>query len=59
MIKRMNNNTKNSTMKDALSHIAEAIPANFPNTNLMPAIANQIKNQIIPSNQYIHVLMTK
>lgn len=43
MIKRMNNNnTKNSTMKDAVSHMTEAIPATFPNTNLMPALANQI-----------------
>lgn len=42
-IKRMNNNNiKNSTMKDAVSHMTEAIPATFSNTNLMPELANQI-----------------
>jgi hypothetical protein len=58
MIKRMNNNnTKNSTMKDAVSHMTEAIPATFSNTNLIPVIANQIQNQFIFSNQHIHVVM--
>jgi hypothetical protein len=48
MIKRMKNDTKNLTMKDAISHMTEAIPATFTNTNLMLPISNQIKNQFIP-----------
>jgi hypothetical protein len=37
--------------------MTEAIPATFSNTNLMPAIANQIKKQFILSNQHIHAVM--
>jgi hypothetical protein len=42
----MNNDTTTLTTEDATKYLIEAIPKTFPNINLMPTTANEIRSII-------------
>jgi hypothetical protein len=46
IIERMSNDTTTSTTEDATKHLTETIPEAFPNINLLPTTANEIKSII-------------
>jgi hypothetical protein len=47
-VARMNCNTTTLTTEDATKYVTEADPKTFPNINLTPTMANEIKHIINP-----------
>jgi hypothetical protein len=41
---KRNNSTKSPTNEEAIQYMTKTIPRTFPNINLLPTTANEIKN---------------
>jgi hypothetical protein len=50
-VEKLNNDTKSSTEKEAIQYMAKTVPRMFPGINLLPTMANEIKNIILLSQK--------
>jgi hypothetical protein len=56
VIEKLKKYTKRSTENEAIQYMAKTIPRMFPDINLLPTTANEIKKNIIFSSQKTHVV---